>query len=139
MAQENGDRCSSFAANRRNTTLGGKRYLRNIHAHFHTPSNGPTTTSYPEILELCEKAERISLILRQSRATFTVSLAPKDQIIDQPEDSKLELVAVEGQSSSISPKVRHTVFGGLVKTTSFPGEEDVVMTLEKPIVVGYYA
>ena len=106
---------------------------------FTPPSNGPTTTPYPEILELCEKAERISLILRQSRATFTVSLAPKDQMIDQPEDSKLELVAVEGHSSSISVKVRHTVFGGLVKTTSFPGEEDAVMTLEKPVVVGYYA
>ena len=106
---------------------------------FTPPSNGPTATIYPEILELCKKAEQISLIFRQSRATFYVPIAREHQLVDQSEDSKMELVAIEGQPSSTSVKVGYTVFGGLVKTTLFPGEDDVVVTLEKPIVVGYYA
>ena len=96
-----------------------------------------TSTIYCENLELCEKSEHNSLVLRGSRATFKVVFAPACQTIEQPEDPRLELVAIESKPSSTSVEVCYTVVGGLIKTTSFPGEDDVVRTLVKPVVVGY--
>lgn len=105
--------------------------------------SGPTSTSNKailfEILKICEKAEQISWLLGEGRATFQVALARKGQVVEQPEDPKVELVAMEGRLSPAPAEVGHTVFGGLKKTTLVPGGEDVVVILEKPQVVGYYA
>jgi hypothetical protein len=87
-----------------------------------------------ELHALCDKALQLSLVFRQSKNIFRVIVpAPQLEVVE----AETELVALEGKASpSGYTKTLFTVFGGLEKTTLFPGENEETVMLEKTQVVG---
>ena len=91
-----------------------------------------------EVQNLCDKAFRLSLEMRSSKAIFRVIIPePKTEIV--AEDTENEMVAVEGKNVPPSGlfRVSFTVFGGLEKTTLIPGDNEETIKLEKSQVVGF--
>ena len=88
-----------------------------------------------ELEVLCDKALQLSLVFRQSKAIFKVVVPdPHLEVLE----AEMELVAIEGRASSLDyTKISFVVFGGLQKTTLFPGENEETVMLEKSQVVGF--
>lgn len=88
-----------------------------------------------DILAICDEALELSLEFRQSKAIFRVIVpdCDSDIIFD---DAQMELVAMDRGMSSTETNILFAVFGGLEKTTLFPGENEETAILEKSQVVG---
>lgn len=88
-----------------------------------------------DILAICDEALEVSLEFRQSKAIFRVIVpdCDSDIIFD---DAQMELVAMDRGMSSTETNILFAVFGGLEKTTLFPGENEETAILEKSQVVG---
>lgn len=93
-----------------------------------------------ELRALCEKALKLSLELRSSKAIFKVIMPEPGtgNDLDWEDSTDMDLVAVIGKNNPTTYmiQVAFTVSGGLEKTTLIPGDGEEKVTLEKAQVVG---
>lgn len=88
-----------------------------------------------ELLALCNKALRLSIALGSSKAMFRVVVPGFGTEV--PEESEMELVAMDGKTPCDRPKVAFAIFGGLEKRTLMPRGNEEIVGLEKAQVVGF--
>ncbi len=90
-----------------------------------------------DLQAVCDKAFRLSLILRESKATFKV-VVPAANVDIYADSAEMELIAMEdGRPPPHRQRVLFTAFGGLQKTALSPDEGEDIVMLEKAHVVGY--
>lgn len=105
--------------------------------HRNLPTNYPRAEKLQrDVKDLCNQALQHTITLRSTKAVFQVFSPERGELVAE-EDPEMELVAIDGDQSSLRNKVQSTVFGGLVKLTL--NAEDAVeppLVLEKAYVVG---
>lgn len=88
-----------------------------------------------ELQTLCNKALELSLVLRSNKSILKFIVQERDTKFIV-EETEMELVAMTGRMFSTVAQVEFTVFGGLEKTTLFPGDNEETVKLEKEQIIG---